>query len=87
MLFRNDASVYEISSQALLTPVNSQVLTESVREALQKKRHLTLRAGGTSLGGQAIGSGVVIDVSRHLTHILDYRPDEFEVDVEPGVIQ
>ncbi|BBN60153.1 oxidoreductase [Hydrogenovibrio marinus] len=46
-----------------------------------------MRAGGTSLGGQAIGSEVLIDVSKHLTQILDYRPERKEVVVEPGVIQ
>jgi FAD/FMN-containing dehydrogenase len=46
-----------------------------------------MRAGGTSLGGQAIGHGVVIDVSKHLTNIIDYDAALREVTVEPGVIQ
>ncbi len=46
-----------------------------------------MRADGTSLGGQAIGSGVLIDISKHLTNILAYRPEDKEIDVDPGVIQ
>lgn len=87
MLVRNDASVFEFSSSKVVSPEDVAGLVSCTQEALRARHALTLRAGGTSLGGQAIGSGVVIDVSRHLTHILDYRPDEFEVDVEPGVIQ
>ncbi|WP_178863894.1 FAD-binding and (Fe-S)-binding domain-containing protein [Thiomicrorhabdus cannonii] len=83
----NDASIYEIQAQFLVFPKSSFELVAAVKRAIRDKNVLTLRAGGTSLGGQAIGPGVVIDVSKHLTRILDYRPDEFEIDVEPGVIQ
>ncbi|MBD3822040.1 MAG: FAD-binding oxidoreductase, partial [Thiotrichales bacterium] len=67
-----DASVFEIHPLESVTPASQDALVREVQAALAAHRPLTLRAGGTSLGGQAIGSGVVIDVSRHLTHILDY---------------
>jgi FAD/FMN-containing dehydrogenase/Fe-S oxidoreductase len=82
-----DASVFEIYPIESVTPDSQDALVREVQAALLAHSPLTLRAGGTSLGGQAIGSGVVMDVSKHLTHILDYRPDECEIDVEPGVIQ
>ncbi|MBD3821934.1 MAG: FAD-binding oxidoreductase, partial [Thiotrichales bacterium] len=68
----SDASVFEIWPDKVSTPQAIGQLLETTRNALSAHLPLTLRAGGTSLGGQAIGSGVVIDVSRHLTHILDY---------------
>ncbi len=77
----NDASVFEI-----YPPVRQKALFETVSCHLINHRAITMRAGGTSLGGQAIGSSMVIDVSKHLTNILDYRPEDKEIDVEPGVI-
>jgi len=46
-----------------------------------------MRAGGTSIGGQAIGDGVLIDISKHLTNIVSFSEKDREVVVEPGVIQ
>ncbi len=86
-MIRNDASVYELHPINVLTPLTSRELHVVVSEQLINHVSITMRAGGTSLGGQSIGSGCVIDVSKHLTNILDYRPEEREIDVEPGVIQ
>jgi FAD/FMN-containing dehydrogenase len=83
----NDASVFEIKSLQTHAPKSVTELLGSVREAIINHQPITLRAGGTSLGGQAIGSGCVIDVSKHLTNIVDYRPEDKEIDIEPGVIQ
>jgi len=81
----NDASVYEIHPQSIETPINQEELRQVVTDAVSAKLSITLRAGGTSLGGQAIGSGLVIDISQHLTNIISI--DNHEVTVEPGVIQ
>jgi len=83
----SDASVYQLINKDLVYPLIDSDLVSAVRKALVNHSSITLRAGGTSLGGQAIGSGVVIDVSKHLTNIIDYQPDLKQVTVEPGVIQ
>lgn len=85
--FANDASVYEFPIQQWVSPSNLEGLVDACRQAFNRQQPITLRAGGTSLGGQAIGPGVLMDVSKHLTRILDYCPDRKEVTVEPGVIQ
>lgn len=82
-----DASVFEITPASFAYPKSRDDLLARVRQALTDKQPITPRAGGTSLGGQAIGPGLLLDLSKHFTRILDYRPDEREVDVEPGVIQ
>ena len=82
-----DASVFELTYHSVITPKSLNALTQAVRLALVEQQPITLRAGGTSLGGQAIGEGVIIDVSKHLNHILDYHPEQREIVVEPGVIQ
>ncbi len=83
----NDASIFEIKALQTVTPETQNVLLDVVKASLLSRQSITLRAGGTSLGGQAIGSGTLIDVSKHLTRVIDYRPEDKEVDVEPGVIQ
>lgn len=86
-MISTDASVFEIFPQEFLYPKDIDALQQRIQLALEKKQAITMRAGGTSLGGQAIGSGILIDISKHLTQILDYRPELKEVDVQPGVIQ
>ncbi|MCF6346499.1 MAG: FAD-binding oxidoreductase, partial [Thiomicrorhabdus sp.] len=83
----NDASVFELIAQDIILPQTQVDLLFAVKAALLQKHALTLRAGGTSLGGQAIGSGVIIDVSKYLNAIVEYHPERSEVVVEPGVIQ
>src|SRR5258708_1435905 len=47
---------------------------------------ITARGGGTSLSGQSIGPGIVIDCSKYLDHILDIDPTARVARVQPGVI-
>lgn len=86
-MISTDASVYEIFPEAFTYPQSTEALIERVRTALNQQQPITMRAGGTSLGGQAIGSGLLIDVSQKLTDILSYSPENKEVTVQPGVIQ
>jgi FAD/FMN-containing dehydrogenase len=83
----NDASVYDIPPLYVVIPFDQLDFAATVQSELLNQRAITLRAGGTSLGGQAIGSGVVIDVSKHLTKIVNYQPELNQITVEPGVIQ
>ena len=82
-----DASIFQFLAQSVLTPKTQAELRCFLLEAFQSNSAVTLRAGGTSLGGQAIGSGVVVDISKHLNAIIEYRPEQQEIVVEPGVIQ
>lgn len=87
MSHTTDASVFEIKPLKVITPRSRQSLTDSIRDALLQDISITLRAGGTSLAGQAIGSGLLIDVSKHLRNMIEYRPVDRIIEVEPGVIQ
>ncbi|MCK7533287.1 MAG: FAD-binding protein [Marinilabiliales bacterium] len=44
------------------------------------------RGAGTSLAGQVVGPGIVMDISKYLNRILEFNPAEQWVKVEPGVI-
>ena len=87
MSISTDASIFEIEPKEVVYPVNQKHLIEIVQDLLIKKQHFTMRAGGTSIGGQAIGDGVLIDISKYLTKIVSFSKKDREVIVEPGVIQ
>jgi FAD/FMN-containing dehydrogenase/Fe-S oxidoreductase len=87
MKITTDASIYEIEPKQVVYPKNCDDLIKVIRKLLLSKQSFTMRAGGTSIGGQAIGSGVLVDISKHLTNIVDFREDEKEIIVEPGIIQ
>jgi len=87
MLITTDASIYEIEPKSVIYPVSCDDFVVVVKKLISDEQSFTLRAGGTSIGGQAIGSGVLVDVSKHLTNIVSFSPAKKEVLVEPGVIQ
>ena len=82
-----DASIFEINPAYVVYPRNQTDLVKTVKNLLGNEQHLTMRAGGTSIAGQAIGSGTIVDVSKHLTNIIKFSHKDKEVVVEPGVIQ
>ena len=87
MLITTDASIFEIEPKEVIYPNNRNDLIHSIRTLLREKQIFTMRAGGTSIGGQAIGKGVLVDISKYLTNIIDFRENKKEIVVEPGVIQ
>ncbi len=61
-------------------------LRPSSRLAAEAGVPITMRGAGTSIAGNAIGRGLVIDTSRHLNAILDLDPDAATATVQPGVV-
>jgi FAD/FMN-containing dehydrogenase/Fe-S oxidoreductase len=86
-LISTDASIFEIYPEYCIFPKDRKDLIKVVRNLLVKNRHFTMRAGGTSISGQAIGDGVLVDISKNLNKIISFSEDRREVVVEPGVIQ
>jgi FAD/FMN-containing dehydrogenase/Fe-S oxidoreductase len=87
MLITTDASIFEIEPKEVIHPVSQDNLIDSIRILLSEKQTFTMRAGGTSIGGQAISEGVIVDTSKYLTNIIDFHESKKEIVVEPGVIQ
>ncbi len=67
-------------------PKTHDALLEQLQEALRVGEAITLRGGGTSLAGQAIGQGRLVDVSKHLNELIEYRPSQQRVKVQPGLV-
>lgn len=86
-LFATDASVYEQIPQAVANPADNDDLRTLIAFANQHKTSLIPRTAGTSLAGQVVGHGIIVDVSRHMTRILEIDPVQQRARVQPGVIR
>jgi FAD/FMN-containing dehydrogenase/Fe-S oxidoreductase len=85
-LYATDASVYHIEPAGVVVPRTREDVVSTVRIAARYGTSITARGGGTSQAGQAIGSGVVLDTSKHLNRILEVNAAERWARVEPGVV-
>ena len=85
-LYATDASVYTLKPLGVVLPRTRQDLVSIVRICARFGCPLTLRGGGTSQCGQAIGTGLVVDTSKHLNAVLDLNVDERWALVEPGIV-
>ena len=85
-LYSTDASIYQIEPLGVVLPRSREDLIRLVRICSQFRCPLTMRGGGTSQAGQAIGRGLVADTSKYLHRILDLNAAERWVRVEPGVV-
>jgi len=86
-IYATDASVYRMVPEAVVYPKNEADIQKIIQYADKNKTHLIPRTAGTSLAGQVVGKGIIVDVSRYMTKILDFNPDEQWVVVQPGVIR
>lgn len=86
-LYATDASAYREMPLAVAIPQDESDLKTLIRFARQHKTSLIPRTAGTSLAGQVVGNGIIADVSRHFTKILEINTEEQWVRVQPGVIR
>ncbi|MCS6795139.1 MAG: FAD-binding oxidoreductase, partial [Raineya sp.] len=86
-LYATDASVYRQIPLAVAYPKNIEDLKKLLNFARKHKTSLIPRTAGTSLAGQVVGTGIVLDMSRYFTKILEVNPQEKWCRVEPGVIR
>lgn len=85
--YATDASVYREMPYGVAYPETIEDIQELIRMAREKNTHLIPRAGGTSIAGQVVGCGIVVDISKHWNHILEINQQERWVRVEPGVVR
>ena len=86
-LFSSDASLYRVVPVAVAQPRDVDELARVARAALTVGLPITSRGAGTSIAGNAVGAGLVLDCGRHLTRVLGVDPDARTAVVEPGVVQ
>ena len=86
-LYSTDASAYQEMPLAVAIPSSENDLRKLIDFANEHSVGLIPRTAGTSLAGQVVGNGIVVDVSRKFTKILEINADEQWVRVQPGVIR
>ncbi|GAB4322081.1 MAG: FAD-binding and (Fe-S)-binding domain-containing protein [Bacteroidales bacterium] len=86
-LYATDASAYRVIPLAVAYPKHKQDIRELVLFARKHNTSIIPRAAGTSLAGQVVGNGIVMDVSRYMNRILEINPEQRYVWVEPGVVR
>jgi FAD/FMN-containing dehydrogenase/Fe-S oxidoreductase len=87
MLYATDASAYRELPEAVALPKNKDDILKLIRYARDKGTSLIPRTAGTSLAGQVVGQGIVVDLSYSMTGILEINEQECWVRVQPGVIR
>lgn len=86
-LYATDASAYREFPAAVALPKTKEDLQTLIAFARQHRTSLIPRTAGTSLAGQVVGAGIVVDVSKYFTKILEINPQEGWVRVQPGVVR
>lgn len=87
MAYATDASAYREIPMAVAYPKSEDDIRELIAEARRRHTHLIPRAGGTSIAGQVVGDGIVVDVSRYMNRILSIDPVNRTARVQPGVVR
>jgi FAD/FMN-containing dehydrogenase/Fe-S oxidoreductase len=86
-LYATDASAYREMPLAVAIPKTTDDIKKLIAFALQNKTALIPRTAGTSLAGQVVGNGIIVDVSKYFTSIIELNTTEKWVRVQPGVIR
>ncbi|NDA63772.1 MAG: FAD-binding oxidoreductase, partial [Chitinophagia bacterium] len=87
IIYATDASAYREMPDAVAIPAEKGDLLTLIDFANTTGMPLIPRAGGTSLAGQVVGKGLIVDISKRCNRILELNTSERWVRVEPGVIR
>lgn len=86
-LYSSDASIYRVVPAAVAHPRSTDELCALVTAASHVGLPVTTRGAGTTCAGNAVGTGLIINTSAHLNHILSLDPESATAVIEPGVVQ
>ena len=85
-LYSTDASVYQIRPLGVVIPKNRQDILRTLEVCRRFRCPITMRGGGTSQAGQAIGEGIQVDLSKYYNRLLEVNVEQQWVRVEPGIV-
>ena len=85
-LYSADASLYRVVPQVVARPRDTDELAATVAVARDTGTPLTMRGAGTSIAGNAVGTGIVVDAARHLNRVLSVDPEARTATVQPGTV-
>ncbi len=85
-MYASDASLYRIPPMAVVRPRHVDDVALALAVARETGVPVTSRGAGTSVAGNAVGRGIVLDFSRHLNRVLSLDPEARIAVVEPGAV-
>lgn len=85
--YSSDASLYRAQPMVVVCPRDETDVVSAVEVCRGEGVPVTCRGAGTSVAGNAVGTGLVIDFSRHMNRIVSIDPDSKIAIVQPGVVQ
>jgi FAD/FMN-containing dehydrogenase/Fe-S oxidoreductase len=85
-LYSTDASIYQVEPLGVVIPRTPEDVVATMQVCAEMRVPIVPRGGGTSLSGQSIGHGVIIDHSKYLNAILDLDPVTRTARVQPGIV-
>src|SRR5712692_7342923 len=83
-LYSTDASLFQIEPLGVVAPADEADVQTVVKFAAERQLPLIPRGAGTGMAGEALGDGLILDLSRHFREIIEIGPDW--VRVQPGVV-
>src|SRR5690606_31803360 len=86
-LYATDASPYRIVPFGVVVPIDDDDVRAAVTIAARHATPILMRGGGTSLAGQTVARGLVIDVSKHMTAVIDLDVAGRRVRGQPGLVR
>ena len=85
-LYASDASLYRIPPRVVVRPRDTDEVAAALEVARAFGVPLTMRGAGTSIAGNAVGAGIVVDTSKHLNQVLALDREARTALVQPGVV-
>ena len=85
-LYSSDASLYRVVPSVVVRPRHTDELVAAVAVASAAGVPVTIRGAGTSIAGNAIGTGIVVDVAKHLNRVHEIDLEAHTARVDPGVV-
>ncbi len=86
-IYATDASHYQQTPQVVVVPVDEADVVAALRVAYEHKVPTTPRGAATALSGQTFGPGMVLDLSKHFTAVVEINVREGWARVQPGVVR
>jgi len=85
IIYSTDASSYRELPQAVVLPRHKEDVRKVLAFAREHHTSVIPRGAGTSLAGQVVGAGIVVDISKYMDRILEFNKEDHWIVVEPGV--
>jgi FAD/FMN-containing dehydrogenase len=84
--YSSDSSNYRVVPTVVAFPRTVDDILAAAEVGRETGTPVTMRGGGTSVAGNAVGTGIVLDTSRHLNRVLSIAPDARTAVVQPGAV-